>query len=147
MPVLRPAPGGRSFVLCRSLFRVLPGTLKHPRKHDLVPLIKSRKAAFGGKVGLICRTIIAVEIRHLVDGLAVGVAPEEGEVLTHALLNLQDPALVDGSSKRRILVVLEKQRIHKAIDDVCARAWEPRTRTPLPDGDVCGSSRHERRRQ
>src|SRR6266446_10944000 len=126
---------------------VLPGTLKHPRKHDLVPLIKSRKAAFCGKVGLICRTIIAVEIRHLVDRLTVGVAPEQGEVLTHALLNLECSPLVNGSSKGRVLVVLEKQGIHKAIDDVCARAWEPCTRTPLPDGDVCGSSRHERRRQ
>src|SRR6266571_1075250 len=86
------------------------------------------------------RSCAAVEIRHLVDGLAVGVAPEEGEVLTHALLNLEYSPLVNGSSKRRILVVLEKRRIHEATEDICG-AWEPRTRTPLPDGDVRGPSR------
>src|SRR5260370_11834848 len=46
----------------------LPRTLNHAREHHLVPLIKARETTFCRQIGLVIRSVVAVEIGRRLDG-------------------------------------------------------------------------------
>ena len=68
----------------------MPRTLDHARDHHLVPLIKARETTFCGKIGLVIRSIVTVEIGRRVDGFAESVISHESEVMTETLFDLQE---------------------------------------------------------
>ena len=115
-----------------------------------MPLVEGGKRTFGSQVRLIVGLEVAVEIGYVVNGLAEGVIPKQAEMLAEALLHFDDAPVVEGFPGGLVHVVLEKQRIHKAGENSrpCARGRAvQRIVIPLPNGDVCGSGGHERRRQ
>src|SRR5260370_16274248 len=83
-----------------------------------MPLIKTREATFCGQIGLVIRSVVAVEIGRRVDGSAESVISHESEVMAEAFFDLQDTPLVNTGPLGRILVGLENCRIYKAIDDL-----------------------------
>src|SRR5215475_13096004 len=99
---------------------VLPWTFEKGRKHNLVTLVKGGEAALCGQIRLIHGSKIAVEIGHFIDGLAIGIAADQAEVIAELLFDFQNRAVVNGSSCRRILIVLKQQGIYEAACDDCA---------------------------
>jgi hypothetical protein len=69
---------------------VLPRALNDCRNYYLVPLIKIRQRPLGCEVHLVERGVIAVEIRGIVDGLAVGVIRKQAEAIAKTLSNFHD---------------------------------------------------------
>src|SRR2546426_340888 len=84
--MLTVVPGDGSQLKARknAVFR---GTLQYGRENHFVPLIKRRTTPLTGQIRLIHGTKVAVEIGHLVDGFAVGVASEQSEVIAEALFD------------------------------------------------------------
>ena len=85
----------------------MPWAAHHGRDYHLVPLIEVRQGPFRGQVHLIERSIVTVEIRRIVDGLAVGVIGHQGEVVTVALLHFQNSAMINRLSDGSVFVVLQ----------------------------------------
>src|SRR5262249_59132659 len=86
----------------------------------------------------------------------VRVASERRKVIAKALSDLQNAAVVQRGSQRRILVVLQKTKIHEAgagpAENVQGATRTRRRRsTPLANRDtlraVCERNRRKRRRQ
>src|SRR6202795_3395171 len=85
-------------------------------------LIKFRQTAIQGNVCRILWSVVGVEIRGGIEAFAVGVIPEQGEVLTEALFDFHDTAFVNSGCRRGVLVVLYHQRTHKALSGVTGQA-------------------------
>src|ERR1700733_1785230 len=81
-----------------------------------MPLIKFGETAVQVDIGWILRSIVAVEIRRRVEGLAVSVIPEQRKMIAEALLDFQNAALVKSVRLRAVGVVLDHQRIHEAVN-------------------------------
>ncbi len=87
---------------------VLPRTFHHRRDNYLVSLVKRRPTPLSREICLIHRPKIAVEIRDLVDGFAVRVIPDQGEVPAKAFLDFENTAVVKRRRGRRVLIVLQQ---------------------------------------
>src|SRR6202035_3804787 len=94
---------------------LFPGAVDHAGDHHFVPLIKLGETAVYVDVGWILRPIVTIEICRRVKGFTVGVIPKEREVITEALLDFYNAALVKSVCLRAVGVVLHHQRIHKAL--------------------------------
>src|SRR6266567_2649419 len=102
---------------------VFPGGLHHAGNHKLVPLVKIGKTAFGGKIRIVSRAKVAVEVGGGAETLAERVIQHQGDVVAETLFNLQNPAFVKGRALGRINISLQSCRSDKAIDDIYSSTW------------------------
>src|SRR5215470_14468439 len=86
---------------------VFPGTLEHCGDGEFMPLVEVGQSALKAQVGVVLGTEVTVEVGGSVERFAVRVIPYQREVVAETLLHLQDAALVERRSLRRVLVGLE----------------------------------------
>ena len=70
-------------------------------------LIEVRQCPLVGEGHFIERCVITIEIRGIVDCLAIGVVGQQSEVLAEAFFQLENPAMVDRICDGAVLVVLQ----------------------------------------
>src|ERR1700728_2945653 len=85
-------------------------------------LIKFRKGPIRVKVRGILRAVVGIVIGGRVEAFAEGVISEDAEVPAETLLDFGDAALVKSVGLRAVLVVLDNQRIHKAVQRRAGKA-------------------------
>src|SRR5208283_238147 len=117
-----------------------PGAVEDSRDDHFVSLIEVGSSAFRTHVQVVLRSVVAVEIRGGVDGVAVGVIRHDRGGLVELLLDLDNAALIKGGPRRSVLIVLGNER---AVETTAVGAgWyglvkgvNRGTSIPVPVGD------------
>src|SRR5262245_60202111 len=73
---------------------IRPRAFQNGGQYDFVTLVECRTPALAGKVCLVHRRKVAIEIGYFVDGVAIGVAADEAEVAAELLSDFQNRAMV-----------------------------------------------------
>ena len=105
-----------------------------------VSLIERGQGALCRKISLIVGLKVAVEVRDLIEGLAECVIREQARVLSEAFRYFDNSTVVNRRRLRFIHVVLQKQRIHEAVNDEGPRAARS---IPSPDGNISWPGRRK----
>jgi len=94
----------------RRHFEARPGSspwaVEHARDYHFLPFIEIRDRTIRIRVQVVLRSVVAVEVRGGVDGLAEGVIRHDRGRFVELLLDFDNAALIKGGRRRSVLVVL-----------------------------------------